>query len=182
MNLYRDPSLLLGHVITSLLLGAICGALYWDVTSDIAGFQNRIGLFFFLLAFYGISSLSSLDSFSAERHLLTRERSNGFYKASAYYVSKLLFDLLPLRVLPPVLCGSTLYYMVGLNLRAGAFGKFLWVLIGFNIMSAQIWLLVGVLFGQKKGLASLTGTLILMYCMIFCGVLLNQGKYLFTML
>jgi len=176
MNLYRDPSLLYGHIITSILLGTICGALYWKVTNDIAGFQNRIGLFFFLLAFYGISSLSSLETFNAERNLLVRERSNGFYKASAYYVSKLLFDLIPLRFLPPVLCGSILYYMVGLNLRNGAFGNFLLILIGFNMMSAQLWLLVGVVYGARRSLASLSGTLLLMYSMVFCGVLLNQDK------
>ena len=50
-NLYRNPRLLLAHYVLSLAVGLFCGYLYYDVSNDISGFQNRLGLFFFLLAF-----------------------------------------------------------------------------------------------------------------------------------
>ena len=53
-NLYRNPRLLLAHYVLSLVVGLFCGYLYYDVTNDISGFQNRLGLFFFLLAFFWI--------------------------------------------------------------------------------------------------------------------------------
>lgn len=42
--------------------------------NDIAGFQNRLGLFFFTLALFGFSCLSSLGLFANERILFMRER------------------------------------------------------------------------------------------------------------
>jgi hypothetical protein len=39
-----------------------------------AGFQNRLGFFFFTLALFGFSSLSSIGIFAGERILFMRER------------------------------------------------------------------------------------------------------------
>jgi hypothetical protein len=43
-------------------------------SNDIAGFQNRLGFFFFTLALFGFSCLSSLGLFHTERVLYMRER------------------------------------------------------------------------------------------------------------
>ena len=68
--------------------------LFYNVTNDIAGFQNRLGMFtlvvcggfvltlyvffsgffFFTLALFGFSCLSSLGLFANERILFMRER------------------------------------------------------------------------------------------------------------
>ena len=42
--------------------------------NDISGFQNRLGIFFFTLALFGFSGLSSLGLFANERILFMRER------------------------------------------------------------------------------------------------------------
>lgn len=42
--------------------------------NDIPGFQNRLGVFFFTLALFGFSCLSSLGLFAGERILFIRER------------------------------------------------------------------------------------------------------------
>lgn len=177
-NLWRSPSLIIGHLTVSLGLGVICGTLFWGVTSDLAGFQNRIGLFFFLLALHSFTSISALDAFSSERLIFIKERSNGFYNASAYYVSKQLLDTLLLRLLPPLICGTILYPMAGLKSTFTAFARFILLLIGFNLLSSQVWLLIGITLGQKRGLAALSGTLIMLFCMVFGGFLLNQGDWL----
>ena len=43
-------------------------------SNDISGFQNRLGIFFFTLALFGFSCLSSLGLFANERILFMRER------------------------------------------------------------------------------------------------------------
>lgn len=55
---------------------------------DIAGFQNRLGVFFFTLALFGFSCLSSLGLFANERILFMRERANGYYSSFTYFSSK----------------------------------------------------------------------------------------------
>jgi hypothetical protein len=52
----------------------LCGLFYHNVSDDIGGFQNRLGVFFFTLALFGFSCLSSLGLFASERILFMRER------------------------------------------------------------------------------------------------------------
>lgn len=66
----------------------ICGTLYYHSGDDIAGFQNRMGVFFFTLALFGFSCLSSLSLFANERLLFMRERCVAFRN---YFVNLIVF-------------------------------------------------------------------------------------------
>ena len=77
-----------------MLCLVLCGLFYHRVSDDIGGFQNRLGedgfssdsdvlgllyacfsgVFFFTLALFGFSCLSSLGLFANERILFMRER------------------------------------------------------------------------------------------------------------
>ncbi|KAI8826446.1 ABC-2 type transporter-domain-containing protein [Chytriomyces cf. hyalinus JEL632] len=114
-NLCRNPALLATHYMTSLCVAAICSGLFWKVKDDIGGFQNRMGLFFFVCALFGFSAISGMQVFSAERPIFVRERANGYYQPITYYMSKILFEFLPLRSIPPLIFGLICYHMIGLR-------------------------------------------------------------------
>ena len=71
-----------------MLIAVLCGYLYFNISSDIEAFQNRMGLFFFILALFGFSTLTSLNIFASERILFVRERANGYYSPITYFTSK----------------------------------------------------------------------------------------------
>ena len=71
----------------------LCGGLFYKVENTIAGFQNRMGLFFFFEALLGFMCLTSLQVFSNERILFVRERANGYYSPVTYFLSKVMRDL-----------------------------------------------------------------------------------------
>ncbi|KAK9368703.1 hypothetical protein V1509DRAFT_622536 [Lipomyces kononenkoae] len=174
-NLYRDPMLLLTHYIMALVLAVLCGYLYYDISNDISGFQNRLGLFFFLLALFGFSTLTSLHVFASERQIFVRERANGFYVPISYFASKVVFDIIPLRVLPPVMLGLIIYPLVGLNFENHAMVKFLLALTLFNLASAAICLCIGVMV-KDTGVASLVGSLVMLFSLLFAGLFLNRDS------
>ena len=87
-NLYRNPLLMLAHYVMAAVLALFCGLLYHNLTTDISGFQNRLGLFFFILSLFGFSCLTSLGVFANERALFVKERANGYYSPVTYFVSK----------------------------------------------------------------------------------------------
>lgn len=93
LNLYRNPLLLFAHYALSILLAILCGGLYWQVSDDLGGVQNRLGCLFFICAFFGFGSMTSLEFFQSERVLFTRERANGFYQTSVYYLSKVFLSV-----------------------------------------------------------------------------------------
>lgn len=174
-NLYRNPKLLLTNYLLSLLVGLFCGFVYYDVSNDISGFQNRLGLFFFILALFGFSALTGLHSFAEERIIFIRERANNYYHPAAYYISKMICDLLPLRVFPPILLLSILYPLVGLTMEHQAFLKAILVLVIFNLANATEILIMGILI-KEPGTSTMLSVLILLFSMLFAGLFINSDN------
>ncbi|KAF9463956.1 hypothetical protein BDZ94DRAFT_1282345 [Collybia nuda] len=172
-NLYRDPALLAAHYLSSIALAVICGLFFHNVTNDIAGFQNRLGIFFFTLALFGFSCLSSLGLFANERILFMRERANGYYSSFTYFSSKVLFDILPLRLVPPLMFGGIVYGLVGLVPTVPGFWKFMLTLVLFNLTTASVVLWLSIAFASIS-VASLVGTLVMLFNLLFTGLLINR--------
>ncbi|WEW59685.1 FAD-dependent urate hydroxylase [Emydomyces testavorans] len=172
-NLYRNPMLMLTHYAIAILLAVLSGYLFYGLTDDIKGFQNRLGLFFFLLALFGFSTLTSLTVFSSERLLFMRERANGYYSPITYFAAKVVFDIVPLRLIPPIIMGVIVYPMVGLIADWPEFFKFVLILVLFNLAAAGICLFIGIVF-RDGGVANLIGSLVMLFSLLFAGLLLNH--------
>lgn len=172
-NLYRNPMLMLTHYAISILLAVLCGYLFYGLTDDIKGFQNRLGLFFFVLALFGFSTLTSLTVFSTERLLFVRERANGYYHPITYFSAKVVFDVVPLRLIPPIIMGIIVYPMTGLIPAWPEFFRFILVLVLFNLAAANICLFIGIVF-RDGGVANLIGSLVMLFSLLFAGLLLNH--------
>lgn len=172
-NLYRNPMLMLTHYAIAILLAVLSGYLFYGLTDDIKGFQNRLGLFFFILALFGFSTLTSLTVFSTERLLFVRERANGYYHPVTYFAAKVVFDIVPLRLIPPIIMGMIVYPMTGLIPAWPEFFRFMLVLVLFNLAAACICLFIGIIF-RDGGVANLIGSLVMLFSLLFAGLLLNH--------
>ncbi|KAI9747202.1 MAG: hypothetical protein M1815_004505 [Lichina confinis] len=173
-NLYRNPMLMLTHYAMAISLAVLSGFLFYGLTDDIKGFQNRLGLFFFILALFGFSTLTSLNVFAAERLLFVRERANGYYSPITYFAARVIFDIVPLRLIPPILMGSIVYPMVGLVPAWPEFFKFILVVVLFNLAAAAICLFIGIVF-KDTSVANLIGSLVMLFSLLFAGLLLNHN-------
>jgi len=172
-NLYRNPMLMLTHYAIAILLAVFLGVLFYGLTDDLKGFQNRLGFFFFLLALFAFSTLTSLTTFATERLLFVRERAKGYYSPLAYYLSKVVFDIVPLRLIPPIIMGCVVYPMTGLVPTAPEFFKFMLFLVLFNLAAAMICLFIGICI-RNQGVANLLGVLVMLFSLLFGGFLLNH--------
>lgn len=171
-NLYRNPILMLTHYAVAILLAVLSGYLFYAVSDDIGGFQNRLGLFFFLLALFGFSTLTSLNVFSSERAIFVRERANGYYSPITYFAAKVVFDVIPLRLIPPIIMGIIIYPMSGLVPAWSNFLTFILILVLFNLAAAAICLTIGIVF-KDGAVANLIGSLVMLFSLLFAGLLLN---------
>lgn len=172
-NLYRNPMLMLTHYAIAILLAVLSGFLFYGLTDDIKGFQNRLGLFFFILALFGFSTLTSLTVFSSERLIFVRERANGYYSPVTYFAAKVVFDIVPLRLIPPIIMGAIVYPMSGLIPAWPEFSRFILILVLFNLAAAAICLFIGIVF-RDGGVANLIGSLVMLFSLLFAGLLLNH--------
>jgi ATP-binding cassette subfamily G (WHITE) protein 2 len=119
-NALKNWLLLPSQAGFGLVMGLVLGLLYWKQSANVkdGGLQNRIGCLFYEETLLSFISLSSLDVFFSERVIFRKERAAGHYHPFAYFISKLLADFLPLRVLPTLLLSFVSYPMIGL--REGA--------------------------------------------------------------
>lgn len=180
-NVYRNPKLLLGSYALALFMGVFCGFLYYDVDNDISGFQNRLGLFFFFLSFFGFSTLTGLHSFSMERIIFLKERSNNYYHPLSYYMSKIICDVLPLRIFPPIMLLCIAYPLIGLNMDDHAFLKCLIILVLFNLTVSVEILIIGILVKDSSN-ATMIGVLTLLFSLLFSGLFINRESLRFEFL
>lgn len=172
-NSYRNPKLLMAHYILAILMGFFCSYLYYDVQNNISGFQNRLGLFFFLLTMFGFSTLTGLHSFSVERIVFIRERANNYYSPLSYYLSKILCDVIPLRLFPPVIFMAIIYPLVGLNMSDNKFWLAIVIIVLFNLAAAVEILIIGILI-KEPGSATMLGVLVMLFSLLFAGLFVNK--------
>eukprot|EP00842_Homolaphlyctis_polyrhiza_P002889 jgi/Hompol1/3600/HPOL_006637-RA len=174
-NLYRNPDLLRTHYAISVVIALTCGFLFWKLDNSLAGFQNRLGVMFFICAVFGFGCLSSMQVFASERLIFVRERANRYYTPITYFVPKILFDMLPLRVVPPIILGLICYHMIGLRPDVMLLLRFLLVLVLFNLTAASACLAISIVF-KDVAVANLLATLLMLFEMLFGGLLLNKSS------
>jgi hypothetical protein len=61
LNNFRNPYLLKTQYIMTLGIGLLVGIIYWHVTDDLPGVQNRAGSLFFMISLLTFGSMSSID-------------------------------------------------------------------------------------------------------------------------
>ncbi|KAJ7221642.1 hypothetical protein GGX14DRAFT_430547 [Mycena pura] len=173
--LQRDKTLFFTHVTVACLLGVFCGGLYFQTGISIAGFQSRIGCLFFLGALIAFSSLSALYNVVEIRPLFLRERSSSYYSPTAWLLSRLLFDVLPLRIIPTIIVSTITYWMAGLAHEVVGYFKFLFILVLYTIAMTLYNFLLGTFF-NNGGIAILLSALSALYQMTFAGFFVHLNS------
>lgn len=167
-TLMRDKTLLVAHLLVSAIIGVFAGGLYYNVKITIAGFQNRVGSLFFLGSLISFTSLSALNNMVEMRPLFLRERSGNFYSPQAWLVSRIIFDVLPLRILPTIVVSVILYFMVGLASDAAHFFKFLLIAVEFSISMVLYNFLLASVFSHPS-IATLLSAMWTLFNMVYAG-------------
>jgi len=129
-------------LVFTIIAGITIGLVFYQLNYNTTGMQDRAGFLFFLIFFFSLTSISSLSQFVTERSMFVRERRDGYYTILPFLVSKFLTDMLPLRVIPPLIFGSITYWMVGLRSDPFRFCSFLTVTILVNVVATSACLAI----------------------------------------
>merc|ERR1712000_777193 len=138
------------------------GGMFYQMDNTLAGAQNRSGLLFFICTLLTVITLPSIDTFFSERAVFFRERGAGYYSASAYFVAKALADVVPLRLVPPILLTCITYPMSGLRFPASYFFWFMLVTILLSYCATGMCLLISSL-SPSVAVGNLVGILVMLF-------------------
>ena len=115
LNQVRLPQTSYVKFIVTCLTAGFCIILFFQVTPDSAGVQNRNGALFFICMVMSFNAIQNVILiFPDERPIFLREANNNMYKVSAYFWAK-IFSEFPASVLTPVIFGSIVYYAIGFS-------------------------------------------------------------------
>jgi ABC-type multidrug transport system permease subunit len=173
--LRRDKTLFWTHIGAASILGVFCGGLYFHTGTTIAGFQSRVGCLFFLGALIAFSSLSALYNVVEIRPLFLRERSSAYYSPTAWLLSRFIFDVIPLRLIPTIIVSTITYWMTGLAAEAAHFFKFLFILVLYTLAMTLFNFLLATFF-RNGGIAILLSALSALYQMTFAGFFVHLNS------
>jgi ATP-binding cassette, subfamily G (WHITE), member 2 len=171
-DIFRNKQLFLVQMAISIILAFFCGLIFRDVQDNLAGFQNRMGAFYFSLSFFAFASLSSMDIFVRERQIFVREVGSKYFRAFSYFLSKTVLDMFVLRVIPASIFSVIFYWMVGLRNSPEAFIKFWATMVLFNICAGVLSICIGVA-APTVGQANLIAAVWFLIMLLFGGFLLN---------
>jgi len=157
-----------------IFVGLLLGYLYWDVSFDLqhGGMQNRMGCLFFLCTLLSFAAITSIDLFFSERLLFLRERANGCYRTSAYFLSKAVSDLIPMRLIPPLILGAIVYFMIGFQPKTDKFLIFLYTLVILSMTATSMCFLISSL-ASSIAVGNFIAILLLFFYLLFGGFLVE---------
>jgi len=176
VNILRNPYLLRAQYILTVFLSVLIGLIFKDLSYDNYGVQGRAGCLFFLLCLLSFSAMSSLDTFFHERSLFVREKAQGAYRTSAYFLAKTLCDIIPMRVVPPIILGTITYWMVTHPQSNPQWLHYLYcvaVLVIVSMVACAMSLAISCSC-PSMGVCNLVAILKLLFFMLFGGLLANK--------
>ena len=171
-DLLRNKSLFLMQFLTSVLVACLAAGIFHDVTNNLAGFQNRMGAFYFSLTFFGFASFSGMDMYLKERRIFTRESGSHYYRVFSYFFSKTVLDAFLLRALPVTVFCCILYWSMGLKPTAEAFLVFWAAMVLFTICAGVMSTCISIAAPQV-GVANLMAAVWFLIMLLFGGFLVN---------
>ncbi|KFP45852.1 ATP-binding cassette sub-family G member 2, partial [Chlamydotis macqueenii] len=169
-NLLGNPQASIAQVCVTALLGLVVGAIFFGLKEDSAGLQNRVGAMFFLTTNQCFSSISAIELFIVEKKIFTHEYISGYYRTSAYFISKLMADLIPMRTIPSIIFTCIIYFMLGKYVEAFFTMMFTLMMVSYTATSMALAIAAG---QSVVAVANLLMTITFVFMIIFSGLLVN---------
>lgn len=132
------------NIIKSVLIGLVCGVLYFQMDYTESSIQDRAAYFFFTMTYWVMDSMyQAFMTFPIEREVVLKERASGSYRLSAYFLAKTTSELPALIILPCL-------YMVISFWMASISTSFLVFLstVGITLLSVMTGEAIGLLVGS----------------------------------
>eukprot|EP01038_Epipyxis_sp_PR26KG_P012159 gene12159-16282_t len=126
----RNYHIHLFNIVASIIVAIFVIRGPWEnLGLSTANLGKRPAVLFFCAIHEGlIFSYQTINAFPRERAIMLRERQNGTYRVSAYFLGKSLADMI-VQIPEPVIFASIVYFPVGLQDTAHKFRNFVWLLI-----------------------------------------------------
>lgn len=175
VNNFRDKTIIGAAFGQAIFVAFLISLLYWKVTNDPAGIQNRLGVFFFLSInlTFGVV-MPSITVFPEQKRLIKRERAAGSYRPFSAFLAKWCSNT-PTLLLSNLLVATIVYFTVGFHVTAHQFFFFWLIFIAHALCANGLGLAIGAAVPNAT-VGQIVTPLIIIIFMLFGGLLLNLDQ------
>nr|XP_057942876.1 broad substrate specificity ATP-binding cassette transporter ABCG2b isoform X2 [Doryrhamphus excisus]XP_057942881.1 broad substrate specificity ATP-binding cassette transporter ABCG2b isoform X2 [Doryrhamphus excisus]XP_057942889.1 broad substrate specificity ATP-binding cassette transporter ABCG2b isoform X2 [Doryrhamphus excisus] len=178
LNTLRNPQTSYAQLALNIFFAVLVGLIYYQMPLSLPeALQNRSGAFFFLIINMVFGNLSAVELFINERAIFLHENSSGYYRTSVYFLSKIVADLIPNRIIPIFLFSAIAYYMMGLKPALAAFLCFALTMSLVSLAGVSLAFLVSASV-SSFAMANILIALPFVFMMVFGGYLVNLNAML----
>jgi len=125
----RDKQTMIGQIVMTLGFATFVAAIFNDLTPNVTGISDRMGLLFLVTANMAFSVMAiMIYSFPPVKAVYIREQASGSYSPFWFLVTKQIADF-PLQLIMTVAQSALIYFSVKLYLAPGNFFTFLGTLL-----------------------------------------------------
>ncbi|KAG1709785.1 Protein white [Nymphon striatum] len=175
LSLRKSSFLTIWAICQTIIVAITVGLLYFRSSCDIQGVQNTNGVLFLTLMQCSFPYLFPIiNTFTPELGVFRREHWNGMYRTDTYFLSK-TFAEMPLYLILPMIYGSIVYWMSGMNPDPIRFGIYL----GVCVLTANTSLSAGYMISCANSSVEIASTVtgpFIMAMVLFGGIFLNAGS------
>jgi len=108
----RNVPVIVIKIVFSIFFALIIGGIYNHIGYSQTSIQNRTGALFFIVINQAFNNvIAVLNTFPSEKIIVNRERSGRAYNTLSYFFAKVIVEL-PLNLLPTIIFGLIVYYLV----------------------------------------------------------------------
>lgn len=134
-----------------------------------------MGAIFLILYMTIFGQLTSIEIFIQERGLFLHEKTSGFYRTSAYFLAKVICEIIPTRVLPTAIFCVLTTYMI--DLRSDWLSVIMyWIILTVtNLASTSLCMFVSS-FVPVYSVGFLIAAILNVFFMVSSGFLLNTDQ------
>ncbi|KAK4762792.1 hypothetical protein SAY86_008560 [Trapa natans] len=159
----------------SVASAIIFGSIFWRMGKSQSSIQDRMGLLQLAAVNTAMAALTkTVGVFPKERTIVDRERSKGSYALGPYLLSKLLAEI-PIGAAFPLMFGTILYPMAGLNPSLSRFVKFCGIATVESFAASAMGLTVGAMVPTTEAAMALGPSLMTVF-IVFGGSYINADN------
>ncbi|XP_064405231.1 broad substrate specificity ATP-binding cassette transporter ABCG2-like isoform X2 [Halichondria panicea] len=130
---FRNPTTVLFQVLVMTVVAIALGIYLLRIDQQTFDVQDlyvlqRTGSFFYIVLAQDFVILSAFDLFISARALFIHENGGGFYRVSSYFISKIITDIVPLRLIPTFILAVLTYFIIGYQATVDKFFIYLLLL------------------------------------------------------
>jgi len=156
-------------------MAILIGTVYLKIGNGQESTIRRSPALFFCAINQGVfGALMVINSFPVERALTLRERASGTYFASAYFMAKILTEII-VQLPVPILFSCTVYFLIGFQVAAGKFFLFMLFMVLCSVTSTSIALMISAIC-RTTDLSVTVLPMILEVCRLFGGFFLAPSR------